>query len=198
MLLANQRSPKDHIGAIAGEIIFAKGFQGSALHEIAAKGCISKAGIYHHFKTKEDILLYILLKNTALGIHALEKCRKQNAESGVSAFKALNELIKTYASFLLEHRKNSLIVLRERHQLSGANKRLLLSQERNVFLLLKHQLRNTPEIKKELDVNLIAFQIMAVVHWMGYWFDERGGLSRQEAIDQTIDIIFHGMLAKSG
>jgi len=35
---------------------------------------------------------------------------------------------------------------------------------------------------------------MSVIHWMGYWYDEKGSLSKQEPINQAIHLIFHGIL----
>ena len=74
---------KDHIAKIAGDVFFAKGYKQSSLQDISIKGNISKAGIYHYFEAKEDILSYILFKNTELGIKALKDSLKANEEKRV-------------------------------------------------------------------------------------------------------------------
>lgn len=192
----NLEEKKNHIAKLAGEIFFAKGFKESSLHDISIKGNISKAGIYHYFKAKEDILSYILLQNTDDGIKALEDSLRKSEGRHYSPHESLRDLIKTYAAYLLKNRKNSLLVLRERHQLSGESRKTLQEKERTLFMLLRDQLHGVADVNGAIDLNLATFHILSSVHWMGYWFDEKGPLSKSEAIDQTIDIIFSGILNK--
>ncbi|MDO9516364.1 MAG: TetR family transcriptional regulator [Syntrophales bacterium] len=192
----NLEEKKSFIAKIAGEIFFDKGFKESSLHDISIKGNISKAGIYHYFKAKEDILSYILFQNTEYGIQALEDSLKKSEGQHLPPQESLRELLKTYAAALLKNRKNSLLVLRERHQLSGKSRQTLQDKERALFQLLKNQLRTASNINRAIDVNLVSFHILSSIHWMGYWFDEKGSISKAEAIDQTITIIFNGILNK--
>jgi len=185
---------KNYIAKIAGEIFFAKGFKESSLHDIAVKGNISKAGIYHYFKAKEDILTYILFQNTDHGIKALEESLRKSEARQASPRESLKEFIKAYAFHLLKNRSESLLVLRERHQLSGKSAKALQEEERALFLLLRNQLLSITNINRIIDVNLITFHILSSIHWMGYWFDESGPVSKEEGIDQLIHIIFNGIL----
>jgi len=188
---------KDYIGTIAGGIFYEKGFKASSLKDIALKGGISKAGIYHYYKTKEEILLYILLKNTEDGVKALRQVLRQSKALRLGPRKSFEGLIRAYAAHLLKSRKISLLVLRERHQLAGEYRNILREQEKSVFRLIRDQLANIPNTNKHLNLNLVSFQIMSMIHWMGYWFDARGLLSQAAAIDQTIMVIFNGMLEKN-
>ena len=185
---------RNYIAKIAAEVFFAKGYKQSSLYDISVKGNISKAGIYHYFKTKEDILSYILLKNTERGIRALKDCLKANQRRKVDAKESFTDLVKTYVTYLLKNRKVSLLVLRERHQLSGRNRKALLQQERSIFLLLKNELKKVPNLNRKINLNLISFQIISVIHWMGYWFKDKGGLNEAEAVGQIIHILFNGIL----
>lgn len=185
---------KDHIAKIGGEVFFAKGYKQSSLQDISIKGNISKAGIYHYFEAKEDILSYILSKNTELGIKALKDSLKANEGKRVDAKESFTELIKIYATHLLKNRKISLLVLRERHQLGGRNRKVLLEQERSIFLLLKNELKKVPNLNAKINLNLISFQIISEIHWMGYWFKDKGGLTQVEAVDQIMHILFNGIL----
>lgn len=192
----NSGREKNYIAKLAGEIFFAKGFKESSLQDVSIKGNISKAGIYHYFKAKEDILSYILFQNTDDGIRALNESLIKSKEGQASPRESLRELIKTYAAHLLKNRKTSLLVLRERHQLSGKSRKILREKERTLFMLLRDQLLGVLDINRTVDPSLITFHILSSIHWMGYWFDEKGPLSKSEAIDQTIDIICNGILSK--
>lgn len=189
---------KEYIAKIAGDVFFAKGYKEASLRDISIKGNISKAGIYHYFITKEDILFYLLLKITEFVIEALRESLKVSEENRFDARKSFEELVKTYVIHLLKYKKLSRLVLRERHQLSGKNRKILLQKERAIFQLLKNELRKVPELNVEINLNLISFQIISMIHWMGYWLKDNGELNLKEAVDQSIHLIFNGILARQG
>jgi hypothetical protein len=35
---------------------------------------------------------------------------------------------------------------------------------------------------------------MSMIHWMGYWYDPKGTLSRRGVVDQMMSVIFTGIL----
>ena len=115
------------------DVFFAKGYKESSLQDIAAKGKISKAGIYHYFKSKSDILSYILLGFTERGIATMMQCLREAQEKKLSQQQILKVLIATYAKALMSNRKINLIILRERHQLTVKHEKELLERERSVF-----------------------------------------------------------------
>jgi AcrR family transcriptional regulator len=187
---------KEYIGKIARDVFFAKGYKASSLQDISAKGKISKAGIYHYFKSKGDILSYVLLTFADCVIDALMQCLRTAEEKKMNPRKSLEALIKTYAKSLLRNRKSSLIVLRDRHQLTAKERNKLVEKERAIFHILRSKLHEIRDINTRIDINLISFQIISMSHWMGYWFDAAGSLSENNATDQMVDIIFHGILDK--
>ena len=85
-----------------------------------------------------------------------------------------------------------MLVLRERHQLTGKNKRDLFKREQAIFHLLKEQLNKIPNIDKKIDLNVISFLFISMSHWLGYWFKERQERSLEEIIDQNIQVVFTG------
>jgi AcrR family transcriptional regulator len=187
---------KDYLANIAGEVFFEKGYKESSLQDVSIKARISKAGIYHYFKTKEDILSYILLTNTEKGISALNECIRACDRIGLSPQEACKELVRTYARFLLENKKTSMLVLRERHQLTGDNRSELLKREREIFQLLRSQLNRVPDLDEGYDKTAATFHLIAMNHWMGYWFKESGKCSIEELIEQNIKMVFNGLMKK--
>jgi AcrR family transcriptional regulator len=187
---------KDFIAKIAIDVFFAKGYKESSLQDIANKGKLSKAGIYHYFKSKSDLISYILLRQTNSGLQRLEDCLEMTVREQLTPLQSFEKLIKLYAEEILNKHKIGLLILRERHQLAGTNKKILTEKERAIFRLLRDKLKQVPNRKKKINVNLMSFQIMSMIHWMGYWFNPKGTLSKREIIDQTMSVIFTGILGK--
>jgi AcrR family transcriptional regulator len=100
---------RDRILDIALELFTAKGYEKTSLREIAEQLGFSKAAIYYHFKSKEDILFALHLRLHAFGFGALDEALSTiNSSTKWTAF--LYQLIDQ----VLEHR--ALFVLHERNR----------------------------------------------------------------------------------
>jgi len=184
---------KKYLANTAAMVFCEKGYQAASLQDVARKAKISKAGVYHYFKTKEDILALLLIQHTDLFLRVLKERIKESQAKGLDAKQAFQELIRTYANHVNQNKELRLLVLRERHQLTGKNKRELYKREQAIFHLLKNELGKIPYIDKRNHPNVISFLIIAMSHWMGYWFKESDGLDMEEIADQNIRIIFNGI-----
>jgi TetR/AcrR family transcriptional regulator, cholesterol catabolism regulator len=184
---------KKYLANTAAMVFCEKGYQAASLQDVARKAKISKAGVYHYFKTKEDILALLLIQHTDLFLRVLKERIKESQAKGLDAKQAFQELIRTYANHVNQNKELRLLVLRERHQLTGKNKRELYKREQAIFHLLKNELGKIPHIDKRNHPNVISFLIIAMSHWMGYWFKESDGLDMEEIADQNIRIIFNGI-----
>jgi TetR/AcrR family transcriptional regulator, cholesterol catabolism regulator len=185
---------KKQVCQVAVDVFFEKGYTEASLHDIAARANISKAGIYHYFKTKSEILSCILLGLTEEGFGLVAetvtkaKSEKQDQQDVVAA------LIKAYAFNILKNQRISLLILRERDQLTPHHRKELLKKERTVFEMVRNELAALPELKTHFNINVITFQVISTIHWMGYWYDPEGLLSVNDVLDQMIETILTGIL----
>jgi AcrR family transcriptional regulator len=194
MFAKSPEEKKEYIAKIAGDVFFIKGYKEASLQDISVKGKISKAGIYHYYKTKENILSDLMLGHADGLINALMQCLRMAEEKKLNPQESFEVLGKKYVSYLLKNRKISLVVLRDRHQLTGKEKKKLIEKERAIFEIFRSKLREIPNLNKRMNINLMSFQVISAAHWMGYWFDSKGPLSEKEAVDQMMKIIFNGEL----
>lgn len=193
MSLTPLEAKKNKIANEATKVFLAKGYKTSSLKDIADKTGITKAGLYHYFKSKEEILWYVINRLTARFIKELANCAKRCEEEGLPPEEALRNYITTYAYELNRSRDVPLLILRERHQLTGKYAKELLRRERNIFHGIKSQLSKIPQISDRYDVNVIAFLIISMSHWLGYWLHPRKELDLRTAIDESVNMIFYGI-----
>lgn len=100
---------RDRILDIALELFTVKGYEKTSLREIAERLGFSKAAIYYHFKSKEDILFALHMRLHAFGLGALDgPLSTNNSPTEWTAF--LYQLIDQ----VLEHR--ALFILHERNR----------------------------------------------------------------------------------
>ncbi len=182
-----------NITTAATDLFIEKGYKSTSLKDIALATGVSKAGIYHYFKTKEDILSYILFRFHKENFAAYEAAKDKLPDSVVDPEGALKFIIRTYAQLSLRNAKVALLNLRERHQLTGSNRKNHLNEERKIFNILKNSIGTIPGINKKYNLNAVAFQIISMSVWTGYWQSKKGDLTQEGVIEQHIDIFCHGL-----
>ena len=188
---------KEYILKYAAKVFSEKGYQLASLQDIAKKARLSKAGVYHYFKSKEEILANILISYSDAFIADLKESIRSSSEKGLSPKESFQKLIETYAGLVNKDRDRRLIVLRERHQLTGKYKKELLKREQMMFHIIKDELKKIDHLKNSIDTNVITFLFISMSHWLGYWYKEGKRLDLQAIIDQNIRLIFHGMFKNS-
>ncbi len=102
-------STKDRILNVALDLFTEKGFDGTSLREIAERLGVTKAAIYYHFASKEDILMALHMRLHEFGKDALS----QMTEEPVT-LELWGELLDRIVGQMLAQRK--LFLIHERNQ----------------------------------------------------------------------------------
>lgn len=194
MLRISLKERRAYIANAALEVFLEKGYKTASLQEIAEKVKITKAGIYHYFKTKEEILFFILVENNNEKLAKFKAVDPTDNGTLTTPRKILRHVVGSYIESSLLSIKAALLAMRERHQLTGENKRIYMDRERQIFSLLKEKMESVQGIKEQYDIHTILFLIISTTAWFGYWFEENGRLSREEIVDQCVEIICSGVL----
>jgi AcrR family transcriptional regulator len=103
------RSTRERILDIALELFVEQGYDKTSLRQIAEPMGFTKAALYYHFASKDEILLALHLRLHDLGADALRRLGEVPAEP-----EAWGALLQDMVDELLAHRQ--LLVLHERNQ----------------------------------------------------------------------------------
>ena len=103
----------------AAKIFFEKGYKNTSLQDIADEVGITKAAIYYYFKSKEEILYYIISTKSIQFFAELDACLKKCETKKLSPEEIFKELIITYGTALNRDNEAPFLILKERHQLTG-------------------------------------------------------------------------------
>jgi AcrR family transcriptional regulator len=90
---------EDIIQAAVDEFL-EKGYDGTTMEAIAGRAGISKGGLYHHFSSKDEILLLANQKLNEPVYRIMEEAGKKN-----SASEALSFYIKNYLEYWTRHKR---------------------------------------------------------------------------------------------
>ena len=101
-------STRDRILSIARDLFVEQGFAGTSLQQIADRVGVTKAALYYHFKSKDDLLL-ALVTPAIVEIEALldEHERGQHTAARRRAF------LIAYLDYLLAHRQLVVYIARD-------------------------------------------------------------------------------------
>ena len=95
MLKISLEERKDYIAKIATKVFSEKGYQTATLQDVSRKAKLSKAGMYHYFKSKADILAYIFISHSDQFLDTLNLSLKESKDKGLNPEEAFKELAKT-------------------------------------------------------------------------------------------------------
>jgi AcrR family transcriptional regulator len=117
-------STRERILDVALELFLEQGYEKTSLREIADRLGVTKAALYYHFASKEDILLELHLRLHALGRDILDRFDVLDDEEIVRSWPGLldefiDRVIANRELFLLHQRNQSAIeqlAQNERHQ----------------------------------------------------------------------------------
>lgn len=193
MLKISLEDRKSYIADKATHIFIEKGFQSTSLQDIASAIGITKAGIYHYFASKEDILFHILMAEHERNLKQFQMLRHEFEDPSLSPIEALKTLLRVYARITLNNLKIPLLGLRERHQLTGKNRKAHEKKEKEIFNILRDALAGIPCLNKSHNINGIVFMVISMHVWVGYWNNDRAKLSLDQIIEQNIQMICHGI-----
>jgi AcrR family transcriptional regulator len=107
-------STRERILNVALDLFIEKGFDKTSLREIAEQLGVTKAALYYHFASKEDILMALHLRLHEFGFDALNKLGDQEPTPALWA-----DLLDQIVDQMLAHRK--IFLLHERNQAAFEN-----------------------------------------------------------------------------
>lgn len=169
------------------------GYHATAMRDIARVIDIKKPSIYHHFDSKEDILLAILEQ----GMDQLVTEIEQIALSEEDSVTKLRLAIKAHAGMIASNPEGAAVFLREDRGLGEHYLEEYLSKRDQVDKLFRSIIREgIAEGKfRTTDISISTQALLGMVNWMTRWYRPEGRLSAEEITDIFFDLFLNGIQA---
>lgn len=174
----------------AAKLFTEKGYEATSVQDLAEALGLSKAALYHHFRSKEEVLYEIsLLALEGLLREGEKALREEDPKRALLLYmeahaRYLEENFPFFAamlqglSSLSQGRREATVALRDRHE---ANLRAILKRgvERGSF--------------RPMDVALAGRAILSMLNWMVRWFRPGGPMRAEEVAQGYYDLILRGL-----
>jgi AcrR family transcriptional regulator len=181
-----------HIYRVAAEIMCQKGYEATSMNDIAEAAGLTKAGIYHYIRGKEDLLFEIM--NYAMDV--VEEGIIAHASQVEDAEERLRAIIERHSRSVLEGVGALTIVLEEVTALTPAHRRAITARKRAYFEFIRGTLEQLQRERKLRDLNptVAAFSLLGMILWISRWYRRDGSITTADALKDYVDIGMHAVL----
>lgn len=183
---------RDDILDTAAQVFRRKGFHGASMSDIAEALDVQKASLYHHVKSKQEILLALLDRALIMLVDHISNISSENLPPD----QKLRKMIRGYLSALSENADLTAVLLFEHRSLDKKTHTRHVPQ-RDKFEALWRDVLNEGVRTKTFELKdpaLAVRALMGVMNWTLTWYQPNGEKSIEQIADDYSDFMLKGML----
>ena len=178
------------IRAVALDLFYKRGFQGTALRDVAAKVGIQVGSLYNHMSSKGDLLFEIMEK---VMLDLLEDQRLVAQTPDV--VERMRLLVYHHVKFHGQRARDVFVGNSELRSLSRSQRTRVVGLRREYELMFQNELEDGIRQGKFLpvDVQVTAYAIIAMATWVSAWYSPRGRLSLEQIAEIYTAMVLRGI-----
>ena len=188
--LANDQPSK--VAEAALGLFLEHGYDATPMSLIAKHTGLTKAGFYHHFESKEQ-LLYVVHKSH---IERLLLPMIDEAARVTDPQERLRKFLGDYALLLTQH-PSLQVLINETKSLSAEHSQEIRNAWRRGLHLVRDAITDLQKQKgcdSQLDPTYAAFAAIGMCSWICNWFDPSRPQSGPEVAQTMVAVFLHGLM----
>jgi len=179
----------------AARLFCEKGYDKTSMGDIAAALGLTKAGVYHHIRSKESLLLEI----QHYGMDVFEEKVLSQVVSIADPLERLKACMEKNV-LLVTHgwSKEVTIILHEHATLTGEARSQINARKKRYVTFLETSFAEAVRAGSIRPVNptVAAFAFLGMVLWIYKWFRADGPISAEQLAREMQDLFFGGLETK--
>jgi TetR/AcrR family transcriptional regulator, cholesterol catabolism regulator len=175
----------------ATRIFSERGYHAASMSEIADRVGMRKPSLYHHIRSKEDLLFAI---HEQLIDELIEKTNAA-LEPSMTAPDQMAAVLRVSFDLIARHRDAVTVFLQERRAVSGERWDELVVKRDRYELMVSGIIAEGINAKAfaDLPAAIAARGVLGMVNWGYTWFDPKGAMTADEIADVFIAIALRGL-----
>lgn len=185
---------KDQLLEAAARLFKQRGYAATSMRDIAAEVGIEAASIYHHLKSKEEILEVICFD-------LADRLTTAIAEVNDIYFNAEQKLrmaIKNHVEIVTANTNFSAVFIQEWRNLTepklGEFRKLRDAYEKGIRVIVKEGMDE--DVFDAVDEKFAALTILSTVNWINEWYNPEGNMTPAQIAQKLSDFIMGGLRKK--
>jgi AcrR family transcriptional regulator len=182
---------REEIYEKAMELFIAEGYDQTPLSKIAKALGLAKAGLYHYFTSKEELLFFIHERNLKRDLLPIMEA----AEKMQDPEERLSYLIREYTKASMARDASQRVLVHEVGNLAPEHRKIINQAWRKFFDLIRDsisELEASGKCKK-LNKTFAAFALIGMCRWTFNWYNNERRDSADSLVDTYQEIFFRGI-----
>ena len=177
----------------AAQLFRDRGYDATSVSDVARALGMTKAGLYHHFESKEALLFEIIM-------YGLERVRDEviiPVRQIRDPEERLRQLIVRHARIATRGQGAVTHLGDEIRALPPAGRRQIEQRMRIYFDLIRDTLVELKEAGRlrDVDPTVATFSLLGMILWLPRWFRQGGRLDQERVAKEIASVALGGMLA---
>lgn len=181
----------DRILAESARAFSRRGYYGTSLDEIATALGVTKAALYYHVRSKEELLFLCHQRSLDIGMDGLRQAQAR----GARADEQLRIIIAHYIRGMTSELTGNAILLEE-GALAAHHLRRIIARRDEYERALRQVIQSGIDsgVFVACDPKLVAFAILGAVNWIPKWYRASGPRSGKEIAEAFAGYLVRGLL----
>lgn len=184
---------KQTILEVAAQLFSVKGFASTSMNEIADGANISKAGIYHYFESKVEILCVMLIEHLSVVSEIADESFGSSEDPRTKFHTFTQLLIESYTRSTSKH--HHVILMRDIDSLPPKDREFIVKAERRIIRSVERLLQTIyPELlERPYLTRPLVMLFFGMINWTDNWYSEQGWLSPEELATLATKLFLEGV-----
>ena len=187
----NYESKQRSILASAAAVIAEVGMENASMSQIAERGSVSKALLYHYYSSKSALIFDIVHNHLTELDKALEDADSPDDNPETRLGLLISQVLKSYQNSDDQHK----VQLNCVGTLTDEQVKTVRIVERNIVRRFSEVLRLiNPDLENGRAYLMpTTMSLFGILNWAYLWFKDRGSISREEYATLVTNLMLNGM-----
>lgn len=176
---------QEEIFQTAARLMVQKGYGATSISDIAKAVGMTKAGLYHHISSKQDMLFLILQH----AMNGLERLVIEPTKGIQDPEERLREMIRLHVHGLFENGLEFALLFPERRHLEPVQQQVIRESIVQYLNLLGGALKALKAEGKlrDLDIGIATRHILQTIAGIARWYTKESEISEEQLVEQTVN-----------
>jgi TetR/AcrR family transcriptional regulator, cholesterol catabolism regulator len=180
--------------AIAATEFARRGYRATTMRHIADAAGILAGSLYHHFKSKEEILREVMLESTVQYVAELEEIASRAISTSEKIEKAICHRLELY-----QHQGMSLGVVLQTDKTTLQETMFLEMRQLGrridaAWDKILEEGKASGQLSQNLETRAITYSIVGMLNWAHRWYDPAGRLEPRALAKVWAQMVLSGIL----
>ncbi len=177
----------------AARLFCEKGFDKASMGDISAALGLTKAGLYHHIRSKEDLLYEIM----SYGMDLFEQKVLNRVVTIDDPLDRIRATLRGHVLLVTRDRpKEITVILHESNALRGRYRDRINARKKRYVKFLEKTFRELVKsgAARRIDPSVATFAMLGMINWIYQWYRPGGRLGENVLAETLSDLFLGGVL----